>query len=361
MKGKKIIAKIVSTALLFTIIFLPLEVLALNPSSSTIYQGIDVSQWQGNIDYRKVKNAGIQIVYMKSSEGTTYTDPYFSRNYEKAKANGLKVGFYHYVRARSVDAARREAEYFAKVIQGKEVDCRLAMDFESFGSLSNSQINSISKAFLERLYELTKKELVIYSNTYSARRVFSREIANRYPLWVAQYGPSQPSNNGKWSSWVGFQYTNTGRVSGINGNVDRDRFTKEILLKNVGKIPIVPDKDINKGNNTNIRYRVKRGDTLSEIAQKYGTTVSKIARDNNISNINRIYVGQKLIIRSEYIDEIHDCGHCIYTVKWGDTLSRIAKKYDTTINSIVRLNNIRNVNKIYVGDQLRIKGKCNCK
>ena len=300
MKGKKIMAKIVSAVFLFTIIILPLEVLALSPSSSTIYQGIDVSQWQGSIDYKKVKNAGIQIVYMKASEGTTYTDPYFTRNYENAKANGLKVGFYHYVRARNVNTARKEAEHFAKVIQGKQVDCRLAMDFESFGSLSNAQVNNISKAFLERLYQLTKKELVVYSNTYSARTVFSREIANRYPLWVAQYGPNEPSDNGKWNSWVGFQYTSTGRVSGINGNVDRDRFTKDILLKNAGTIPTVPGKDTNtnEGSNTNIKYTVKRGDTLSEIAQKYGTTVSKIARDNNIKNVDKIYVGQVLRIET---------------------------------------------------------------
>ena len=122
---------------------------AFGPSSNNIYQGIDVSSWQGNIDFRAVKNSGIDIVYIKSSEGSNYIDPYFEQNYRNAKENGLKVGFYHYVTARSVEQARIQANFFARVISGKQPDCRLAMDFESFGNLSVAEINEISKAFLE--------------------------------------------------------------------------------------------------------------------------------------------------------------------------------------------------------------------
>lgn len=75
---------------------------AFSPSSNTIYQGIDVSRWQGNIDFSRVKASGISVVYIKSSEGKSYIDPYFEKNYANATANGLKVGFYHYVTARSV-------------------------------------------------------------------------------------------------------------------------------------------------------------------------------------------------------------------------------------------------------------------
>ena len=103
-------------------------------SNNVIYNGIDVSAWQNEIDFSKVKSEGIKIVYIKSSEGTTYIDPYFERNYQKAKENGLLIGAYHFVRARNINQAINEADFFASVIEGKQIDCKLAMDFESFGN-----------------------------------------------------------------------------------------------------------------------------------------------------------------------------------------------------------------------------------
>ncbi len=72
---------------------------AITSSSELQYQGIDVSNWQGYIDYKKVKEAGIDIVYIKASQGSNIKDAYFDINYENAKANGLKVGFYHFLTA----------------------------------------------------------------------------------------------------------------------------------------------------------------------------------------------------------------------------------------------------------------------
>lgn len=131
------------------ILFMNLTIsLAISPNSSTIYEGIDVSNWQGNINYEQVKTAGIEVVYIKTSEGTTYKDPYFERNYENAKANGLKVGFYHFLTATNTQAARNQAQFFASVISGKAPDCKLAMDFEQFrGGITTEEINEISKVF----------------------------------------------------------------------------------------------------------------------------------------------------------------------------------------------------------------------
>ncbi len=72
---------------------------ALTPSSNPRYQGIDVSNWQGYIDYRQVRDSGIEVVYIKASQGSNIKDAYFDINYENAKANGLKVGFYHFLTA----------------------------------------------------------------------------------------------------------------------------------------------------------------------------------------------------------------------------------------------------------------------
>lgn len=326
---------------------------ALGPSSDTIYEGIDVSAYQGYIDYERVKNAGIEVVYIKSSEGTTLEDPYFRRNYDNAKANGLKVGFYHFIRARNEEEARNEAEFFARVISGTNPDCRLAMDFEVFGDLSVEEINRISFAFLEKIQELTKKECVIYSDAYNARNTFSRELAENYPLWIAEYGVETPIDNGKWEYWVGFQYTDAGRVDGIEGNVDRDKFTDGILQTG-GEIPKPePEPEPNPDNsNGNIYYTVRAGDTLSHIALWYNTTVEELVKLNNIQNPNLIYVGQRILILAS--DEPNKEKEITYTVRRGDSLWKIANRYGVSVNSLVTLNNIQNPNLIYPGQQIRI-------
>lgn len=75
---------------------------AITESSEVLYNGIDVSDWQGYIDYSQVKNSGIDIVYIKASQGSTIIDSYFEANYNNAKANGLKVGFYHFLTATDI-------------------------------------------------------------------------------------------------------------------------------------------------------------------------------------------------------------------------------------------------------------------
>lgn len=331
-------------------------VYAFSPWGDVIYQGIDVSGWQGNINYAEVKNSGIEIVYMKSSEGRSFVDTYFNQNYTNAKANGLKVGFYHYLVARSNEEAIEEARFFVSVISGKEPDCRLAMDFESFGNLSVEEINQIGITFMTAVQNLSGKEVIIYSNTNDARNVFSGELTN-YPLWVAQYEVREPTPNGKWSTWAGWQYTSTGEVAGISGHVDRNKFTEQVLLNTSGAIPLPDntDKPIAGGTTT---ITIQRGDTLSRIALEYNTTVARLVELNNIANPNLIYAGQTLIVPSGETPDDTDgnstSGQTVYIVKAGDTLNQIAASYGVTARAIAVENGIRNINLIYVGQRLII-------
>lgn len=349
MKSK--ILRIVMLFMLVSIhffVFFSNVVLALNPSSNEIYQGMDVSAYQGDIDYTRVKQDGIEVVYIKASEGTTLEDPFFKTNYNNAKANELKIGFYHFVRARSEEEAVREAEFFAKVISGTSPDCRLAIDFEVFGSLTKEEVNNISLVFLRKLEELTNKECVVYSDASNAKEVFSKEIAGNYPLWIAEYGVETPIDVETWSSWVGFQYTDVGRVDGVNGNVDRDKFTVDIFLKDSGDIP-TPEPQPEEGNTY---YIVRRGDTLSKIALWYNTTVAELVKLNNIQNPNLIYVDQKLLITTS--DDPNKENEITYTVKKGDTLWKISRRYGVSIEKIASINNIQNPNLIFPRQQLRI-------
>ncbi len=403
--------KIVFTMLLsfaFLIYILPVPVFAFGPASNDIYDGIDVSIYQGNIDFKKIKNDGIEVVYIRSSEGENFVDPNYERNYREAKENGLKVGFYHYVTARTEEEARRQAEFFVSTIGGKSPDCKLAMDFENFGNLTKSEVNKIGLAFLNRVKELSKKEVVLYSDAYAASFVWEGETTT-FPLWIAQYEVNEPQNNGNWETWEGWQYSDKGEINGINTYVDRDKFTKEILLSDNSELPkpekpeepenpeeepktktiiikwgdtlsqlaldyhttveelvklnnianpnliyagcplIVPNNE-SKKSDTQI-YIVKKGDTLSEIARIFDTSVLQIAKDNNIKNVNLIFPGQKLVIRS---NDNYDTNHIIYTIKKGDTLWSISRKYNTTIANLVMSNRIKNKNLIYAGQFLRI-------
>lgn len=327
---------------------------AIPPTSTTIYNGIDVSEYQGNIDYNLVRDSGIEIVYIRTSEGTNFIDPYFRENYNNAKAAGLRVGFYHYVTSRSVEQAIIEADYFASVIEGTSPDCLLAMDFEYFDGLSSSEVNEISRAFLQRIEEVTSKRAMIYSDAYNAGNVFDSSLSN-YPLWIAEYGVEEPQLFRNWEAWSGFQYSDTGRISGINAYVDLDRFTEEVLLDDTSEI-------VNSGNNINpqnniksITITVQAGDTLSALAQRYGTTVDSIVNLNNIVNPNLIYVGESLTINTTDNIELNDNSTIYYTVNSGDTLSSIANEYNVTVQSIAEENSISNPNLIYAGQTLVIE------
>ena len=356
----KKLRKIVSLFLIITMmIFMNLTITeAVSPISSASYEGLDVSNWQGNIDYAQVKSAGIEVVYIKASEGTTFKDPYFERNYANAKANGLKVGFYHFVTATNVQAARNQAQFFASVISGKTPDCKLAMDFEQFrGGISVNEINEISKVFLETVQQLTGKEILIYSNLNDAQRVFSRELANQYPLWVAYWGSESGLLNSasNWQNWEGWQYTSRGIVAGVNGYVDRNRFTDNIFLEECTNCP--PVENPNTGEEAQLTYyTVKKGDTLSAIANRYQTTVQQLVTENGIANPNLIYPGQVLRITTNKQNTGDSCemGCVIYTVKRGDNLWNLSRQYGTTVQSIAQLNQIQNPNLIYPGQRLRI-------
>lgn len=344
---KKIVG-IVIISYMFFISILTIQIYAFGPSSEQIYMGIDVSEWQGDIDFRKVKEYGIEIVYIRAGQGFGYEDSKFQRNYTEAKKYNLKVGVYHYVTARNEDEAKSQAKFFVSLLSRKQIDCKLAMDYEYFPGLSRAEINKVAIAFLKEVENLSGKQTIVYSDANNANNTFVGEVRN-YPLWIAQYGVSEPQNNGGWKSWEGFQYTSRGRVSGIDGYVDRDRYTSDILLEEKTQIINVEKPEVNREDR--IVYRVKKGDTLSEIAQKYNTTVSHLVQINKIKNPNLIYAGEEIIISYNHKKY---CKRKKYIIKKGDTLSEIARKYNTTVKTLVIINKIKNPNLIYSGAELTI-------
>lgn len=237
------------------------------------------------------------------------------------------------------------------------------MDYEVFGGVSVEESNHIAEVFLESVKRLTNKEVIVYSDLSNARDRFSRNIAYNYELWIAYYGDYNNLRDieTSWERWIGVQYTDRGYVPGIRGNVDRDLYTENIFLSDTSEIPNTenPNDSINT---EGITYTVQRGDTLSEIASRYGTTVQEIVDINNIANPNLIYPGQTLRITTNstvYGSETRGTGSITYTVQRGNTLSQIARAYGVTVSHIVEINGIQNPNLIYPGEKLRITESTN--
>ena len=148
----------------------------------------------------------------------------------KAHAAGLKVGVYLFVNPGR--DAESQAQYFWNAVKSLPLDCRLSVDYETRTSLTREQNTALAKALLDRVKQLSGKEVVLYTYTNFARDCFSSALSP-YKLWIAHYGVDTPGDNGVWEKWTGFQYSSTGTVPGISGAVDLDEFTTDILLPGV--------------------------------------------------------------------------------------------------------------------------------
>ena len=157
-----------------------------------------------------------------------------------------------------------------------------------------------------------------------------------------------------WENWQGQQYWDIGKIGGISDYVDRDLFTSDILLDNSEKIRKI-EKRKESNPSEEIKYTVKKGDTLWKISKIYNVTISEIVQINDIKDPNLIYPGENLtILTNTNFEHVSALGKDFYTVKSGDTLSQLAIRFDTTVESIVKLNNIANPNLIFVGQRIRI-------
>ena len=185
-------------------------------------KGIDVSSWQGNIDFAKVKASGIDFVIIRAGYGreVSQVDKCFVQNYNAAKAAGLDVGAYWYSYADSAEDAVKEAKACMEVIKGKKFEYPIFFDLEEQSQFAKGRnfCDSVIKAFCG---ELEKHGYLagLYCSTYYLNNYISNAVAGKYALWVAQYNYRCTYTANKYGIW---QYSSEGRINGISGNVDMD-------------------------------------------------------------------------------------------------------------------------------------------
>lgn len=196
--------------------------------SSNNVQGIDVSHWQGTINWSKVKASGKQYVFIKATEGSSYQDKQFITNVKGAKAAGLLVGAYHFVNATTAAAARQEATNFVTRLNEaggvSSFDLPPVMDYENNpGNLSKSGINAVALAFLQEVERQGGRKPIVYTGNAFAQN-FDVTLG-AYDLWIARYSNTRiPDHSAAWQEWDFWQYTDSGQVDGISGGVDLNAY-----------------------------------------------------------------------------------------------------------------------------------------
>lgn len=279
-------------------------------------RGIDVSNYQGNINFRQVKDSGIDFVIIRAGWGVTpkQVDPMFHRYIRDAVDAGLHIGAYWFLYALNTHDAVLNANAFVQLLSSYKgsFDFPVCADFEYdserymrvCGVQPTKELNTaIVKAFCETV-EKGGYYVSNYANPDFLNNHFHDKVLSRFDLWLALWGSEKDRECGIW------QYTSSGTVPGITGRVDMDVSLKDYpsIIRKAGlnfvnssqddfsHVDEQTDPETPSKGETISYYTIVKGDTLSEIAQRHGTSYIKLAKENGISNPNLIYPGQTIRI-----------------------------------------------------------------
>lgn len=326
-------------------------------------KGIDVSRFQGEVDWEQVKAAGYKFAMLRAGYGDNTVDEQFRRNASECNRIGLPIGAYWFCYSASPENAAKEADSCIRTVSPYRLEYPVCFDIEQASadyvesqgiSFTPALARSMVKSFCNRV-ESKGYYAMFYSNRSFFDTYLGTELSKRYAFWYARYTDTFDGTDcGMW------QYSSTGRVPGISGNVDLDlayvdypAVIRKAGLNQLKGGTTVPPSPSPSPASQYITYVIQPGDTLGSIAQRFGTTVSTLAELNGISNPDKIYAGSTIRVPEK--SGTGSSGQVYYTVRTGDTLSEIAVKYNTTVNALVRLNGISDPDKIYAGTRLKIR------
>lgn len=191
-----------------------------------IARGIDVSRWQGNVNWQAVAADDVSFV-MLGTRSKGVIDPYFHTNVQGAAAAGLKVGAYIYSLATTPDMAREEADFVLGLVKDYPISFPIAFDAEdsaTLGSLPPAQVSEIINAFCERIAEAGYYPIVYANDHWLANKIDLNNM--NYDVWVARYEVQH-----KYANPIMWQITSTGSIDGISGNVDIDFLYEDLSPK----------------------------------------------------------------------------------------------------------------------------------
>ncbi len=209
--------------------------------------GLDVSSYQGAVDWNSVARQGFRFAFIKATEGASETDPEFSANWTGTNAAGLIRGAYHYYAPE--DDPQQQAENFLNTLgQGggqpllKQGDLPPVLDIEEAGSQSAEEVVQGIQSWLSLVSQRTMRIPIVYTNRGFWDGLWTQQFGE-YPLWVAEYGVAAPSPlPAGWQSWRFWQFSQSGNLEGIDGAVDLDVFQGSLQsLQQMASSPSTPE------------------------------------------------------------------------------------------------------------------------
>ncbi len=224
-------------------------------------RGIDVSDYQPNVDWQAVARSGIAFAMIKATEGDSFVCEVFPRYWEQTKTNGLIRGAYHFFKPASDPI--KQAYHFLKTVKLQDGDLPPVLDIETMGGLDATALCDRAAQWIDIIEKEIGFRPIIYTYPGFWQKLNTTRFSD-YPLWIAHYTTAeQPMTPGGWKTWVFWQFTDQGQVEGISGGIDvnlfeslrtGDKGTKvekiQNLLKNCGYDPGIIDGDFGTGTET---------------------------------------------------------------------------------------------------------------
>ena len=337
--------------------------------------GCDISCYDNSINYeellRNINFAIIRVGYGVSYMPDKQKDSLLDRHYNQLYGKTL-VGAYYYAYANDYGEGKSEAYNCIKYLDGRRLDLPIYYDIEdsSVINVGRQKLTDIIKEFCEEVERNGYKAGVYASKSVFDNKLYKDQLS-QYSLWVASYGNNDgnvPQGNedlykGQYNLW---QYSSVVATPGLNRKGDAD-----IMYDDVPTPTPEPPKPQPQGSTLDLVYRTMKGefgdgqarkDALGDRYDEVQDFINHIYSASTDTLVQEVYAGKygngevrKVVLGSRY-DEVQDAinGERTYTVQSGDTLSGIAKRFGTTVDSLVKKNNIENPNLIYPGQVLKI-------
>lgn len=202
--------------------------------------GIDVSRYQGEIDWKKVASAGYRFAVIRATIGDYYTDPRFYTNWSEARSAGLLVSAYHVVVA--TNYAKKQIDRFASVLGSRKADFPLVLDIERDDGVSKAANTACIQDCIREIVDFDSRKPIIYTAYYYWKdHVLASSDWGKYDLWVATYG-DKPMLPPGWTDWKFWQYSSNGKVPGSSASTDVNWFQGSYndLVAYAGTTPTPP-------------------------------------------------------------------------------------------------------------------------
>lgn len=192
------------------------------PPANNYVKGIDLSHWNGEVDFQALKNADIKFAMIKATDGLYHVDEQFARNWRESKAHGILRGAYHFFHPAQNPVL--QAQHFRAIVAVEDSDLPVALDFEHTDGLGTRARIQAAVAFLSELKKLYQKKPIFYSYPGFINDMGNPSDFYEYPLWIAHYNAHGPSIPPPWNTFLMWQWNEHYRITGVSHDCDMNYF-----------------------------------------------------------------------------------------------------------------------------------------